>query len=106
MHDDDQVRPLTPRQKALCQTVKQLTRDKGYAPTLRELGTALGIALTGSAVSVLYLVIRGGAANFSEAVDPRGFTLGLAGNCIIVGVLLGVITAVIARALRSRVTAG
>ena len=78
----------------------------GISETAFELGTALGIALTGSAVSVLYLVISGGAANFSEAVDPRGFTLGLAGNCIIVGVLLGVITAVIARALRSRVTAG
>ena len=80
----------------------------GISETAFELGTALGIALTGSAVSVLYLVISGAAANFSEAVDPRGFTLGLAGNCIIVGVLLGVITAVIARALRSRVrvTAG
>ena len=77
----------------------------GISETAFELGTALGIALTGSAVSVLYLLISGGAANFSEAVDPRGFTLGLAGNCIIVGVLLGVITAVIARALRSRVTA-
>jgi len=77
----------------------------GISETAFELGTALGIALTGSAVSVLYLVISGTAANFSEAVDPRGFTLGLAGNCIIVGVLLGVITAVIARALRSRVTA-
>jgi DHA2 family multidrug resistance protein-like MFS transporter len=77
----------------------------GISETAFELGTALGIALTGSAVSVLYLVISGAAANFSEAVDPRGFTLGLAGNCIIVGVLLGVITAVIARALRSRATA-
>ena len=78
----------------------------GISETAFELGTALGIALTGSAVSVLYLLISGGAANFSEAVDPRGFTLGLAGNCILVGVLLGVITFVIARALRSRVTAG
>lgn len=77
----------------------------GISETAFELGTALGIALTGSAVSVLYLLVSGGVANFSEAVDPRGFTLGLAGNCIIVGVLLGVITAVIARALRSRVTA-
>ena len=78
----------------------------GISETAFELGTALGIALTGSAVSVLYLLISGGVANFSEAVDPRGFTLGLAGNCIIVGLLLGVITVVIARALRSRVTAG
>ena len=78
----------------------------GISETAFELGTALGIALTGSAVSVLYLLISGSAANFSEAVDPRGFTLGLAGNFISVGVLLGVVTAVIARALRSRVAAG
>ncbi len=78
----------------------------GISETAFELGTALGIALTGSAVSVLYLLISGGSANFSEAVDPRAFTLGLGGNCVIVGLLLGVITALIARALRSRVSVG
>ncbi len=78
----------------------------GISETAFELGTALGIALTGSAVSVLYLVISGASANFGEAVDPRAFTLGLGGNCVIVGLLLGVVTAVIARALRSRVSAG
>jgi DHA2 family multidrug resistance protein-like MFS transporter len=78
----------------------------GISETAFELGTALGIALTGSAVSGLYLVISGASATFGEAVDPRAFTLGLGGNCVIVGLLLGVVTAVIARALRSRVSAG
>jgi SOS-response transcriptional repressor LexA len=59
MHDDDQVRPLTPRQKALCQTVKQLTRDKGYAPTLRELGTALGIHHTRARMLAIEARARG-----------------------------------------------
>jgi len=74
----------------------------GISETSFELGTALGIALTGSVVSVLYMLVSGGPANFSEPVDPRAFTVGLGADCVIVGVLLGVITAVIARALRSR----
>ncbi len=73
----------------------------GISETAFELGNALAIALTGSAVSVLYLVIGGSSANLSDAVDSRAFTLSLAGNCIIVGVLLGVVTIVVARALRT-----
>lgn len=78
----------------------------GISETAFELGTALGIALTGSTVSVLYLVISGATANFSDTVDPRTFTTSLAGSCVIFGLLLGAITAVIARTLRERVTAG
>ena len=78
----------------------------GISETAFELGTALGIAITGSAVSVLYLLISGAAANFSETVDPRTFTVSLAGNCVIFGLLLGLSTAAIARALRTRVATG
>jgi DHA2 family multidrug resistance protein-like MFS transporter len=78
----------------------------GISETAFELGTALGIAITGSAVSVLYLLISGAAADFSATVEPRTFTVSLAGNCVIFGMLLGLITIGIARALRSRVTAG
>lgn len=74
----------------------------GISETAFELGTALGIAITGSAVSVLYILVSGGSANFSESVDPRAFTLSLGADCVIVGILLGLITAVIARALRTR----
>lgn len=74
----------------------------GISETAFELGTALGIALTGSTVSVIYILVSGGSANFSESVDARAFTLSLGANCVIVGVLLAVTTAVIARALRSR----
>lgn len=72
----------------------------GISETSFELGTALGIALTGSAVSVLYMLFSGGPANFTESVDRRAFTLGLGANCVIVGVLLGLVAAGVSRALR------
>ncbi len=77
----------------------------GISETSFELGTALGIAITGSAVSLLYLIIIGAPANFSENVDPRGFTLSMSANCVLAGILLGVVTLVVARTLRGgRVT--
>jgi len=77
----------------------------GISETSFELGNALAIALTGSAVSVFYLLIEGTAANFSDAVDPRGFTLSLAGSCAISGVMLALATIIVARTLRSRTSA-
>ena len=74
----------------------------GISETAFELGTALGIALTGSAVSVIYLFISDAKANFSETVDPRAFTLSLGANCVIVGLLLAGVTYAVARALRTR----
>lgn len=74
----------------------------GISETAFELGTALGIAITGSVVAVLYLLITGGTANFTENVDTKGFTWSFGGYCVICGVLLAVITVVIARALRVR----
>lgn len=74
----------------------------GISETSFELGTALGIALTGSAVSVLYILVTGGSADFSQAVDPRGFTVSFGANCVIVGVLLAATTAVIGRSLGGR----
>lgn len=71
----------------------------GISETAFELGTALGIAITGSAVAVLYLMITGSAANFSENVDPHGFTWSMGGYCILCGLLLGTVTLVVARAL-------
>lgn len=77
----------------------------GISETSFELGTALGIALTGSLVSVLYLVVTGTAANLTESVDPEGFTFSMAGNCIVGGLLLAAITVFVARAVRDRVNA-
>lgn len=77
----------------------------GIAETSFELGTALGIAITGSAVSALYILVSGGTPNFSDSVDSRGFTMSFGANCVIVGVLLGLTTAVIARTLRNKAAA-
>jgi DHA2 family multidrug resistance protein-like MFS transporter len=72
----------------------------GISETAFELGTALAIAITGSVVALFYLVIVGSPADFSGSVDPRGFTLSMAANCALAGVLLGAVTLVVARALR------
>ena len=59
MHDDDQVRPLTPRQAALCRAVKQLTRERGYAPTFREIGAAMGVHHTRARMLAIEARARG-----------------------------------------------
>jgi MFS transporter, DHA2 family, multidrug resistance protein len=72
----------------------------GISETAFELGNALGIALTGSAVSVLYLAVTGLPARLSEAADPGGFTAGLAGACVAGALVLSVVVAVVARTVR------
>jgi DHA2 family multidrug resistance protein-like MFS transporter len=74
----------------------------GISETSFELGTALGIAITGSVVSLLYLVIVGSPANFSGNADARGFTLSMSANCVLAGILLGMVTLVISRTLRGQ----
>ena len=71
----------------------------GISETSFELGTALGIAITGSLVSVLYLVFAGAQADFSESVDDGAFTAALAGGCVIVGLVTAAVTTAIAVAL-------
>ena len=74
----------------------------GISETSFELGTALGIAITGSLVSVLYLVLAGAQADFSAAVDDGAFTAALAGGCVIIGLFTAVVTTAIAVALGRR----
>ena len=50
----------------------------GISETAFELGNALGIALTRSTVSVLYMIFSEGKANFTESVDTSAFTTSLA----------------------------
>lgn len=71
----------------------------GIAETAFELGNALGIAIVGSLVSVLYLLATGTAANLTAAVDADGFTTAMTGTAIITGVLMIVTTIGVARAL-------
>lgn len=76
----------------------------GISETSFELGNALGIALTGSTVAVLYFFVTGAPAHFTEAVDQHGFIVSLAGYCVISAMILAVVAWVVARAVRSRVT--
>jgi DHA2 family multidrug resistance protein-like MFS transporter len=73
----------------------------GIAETAFELGNALGIAISGSLVSILYLVATGASANLTEAVDTGGFTTALTGTAIITGLLMVATTIGVARAVRS-----
>ncbi|MFN8070289.1 MAG: MFS transporter [Mycobacterium sp.] len=74
----------------------------GISETAFELGTALSIAITGSAVALLYLLITGRTADFSESVDPHGFTWSMGGYCIACGLAVGVVTVAVARLLGGR----
>ena len=79
----------------------------GISETSFELGNALGIALIGSLVSVLYFLSTGSPANLTESVDGVGFAAAMTGTSIICGVLLFVTMFVVARAVRvHQVSAG
>jgi DHA2 family multidrug resistance protein-like MFS transporter len=71
----------------------------GIAETAFELGAALGIALVGSVVSVIYLVVTDTPANLSAAVDGHGFTIAMTGTALISAVLMAATTIGVARAL-------
>ncbi|HOB49594.1 MAG TPA: MFS transporter [Mycobacterium sp.] len=73
----------------------------GIAETAFELGNALGIAISGSLVSIIYLVATGASANLTAAVDAGGFTTAMTGTAIITGLLLAATTVGVARAVRS-----
>ena len=71
----------------------------GIAETAFELGAALGIALVGSVVSVIYRVVTGTPGDLSAAVDGRGFTIAMTGTALISAVLMAATTIGVARAL-------
>ena len=73
----------------------------GIAETAFELGAALGIALVGSLVSVIYLFATGSPGNLSSAVDDRGFTIAMTGTALISAALMAITTIGVARALRT-----
>ena len=74
----------------------------GISETSFELGNALGIALIGSLVSVLYFLSTGSPANLTQAVDGRGFAVAMTGTSVICGVLLLATAVIVARAFRVR----
>ena len=73
----------------------------GIAETSFELGNALGIALIGSLVSVIYLIVTGDHGDLSASVDSRGFTIAMTGTALICAALMAATTFGVARALRT-----
>ncbi|WP_293307467.1 MFS transporter [Mycolicibacterium sp.] len=73
----------------------------GIAETAFELGAALGIALIGSLVSVIYLFATGSPGNLSSGVDDHGFTIAMTGTALISAVLMLITTIGVARAIRT-----
>ena len=74
----------------------------GISETSFELGNALGIAIVGSLVSLLYLFSTGLPANLTAAGDSGGLTTAMSGATIICGVLVLATTFVVARAVREQ----
>jgi len=72
----------------------------GISEASFELGNALGIALIGSVVSVLYFLNTGSPGNLTEAVNPDGFTAAMTGTGVICGLLMVATTIVAARTVR------
>ena len=74
----------------------------GISETSFELGNALGIAIVGSLVSLLYLFSTGSPANLTAAGDRGGLTTAMSGATIICGVLVLATAFVVARAVREQ----
>jgi DHA2 family multidrug resistance protein-like MFS transporter len=73
----------------------------GISEASFELGNALGIALIGSLVAVLYFLATGSPARLTAAVDPGGFTSAMTGTSVICGVVVALTAIVVARAVRA-----
>jgi DHA2 family multidrug resistance protein-like MFS transporter len=74
----------------------------GISEASFELGNALGIALIGSVVAVLYYLATGSSARLTAAVDPGGFTSAMTGTSVICGVVVALTAIVVARAVREQ----
>jgi len=74
----------------------------GISEASFELGNALGIALIGSVVAVLYFLATGSPARLTAAVDPDGFTSAMTGTSVICGVVVALTAIVVARAVREQ----
>lgn len=44
MHVKDEAEPLTPRQKQILTAIREALEDRGYPPTMREIGRAVGLS--------------------------------------------------------------
>lgn len=71
----------------------------GVSETSFELGSALGIALMGSLLTVAYFFTTGTQADLTSATDPAAFTSSLTWTAVVAACALSVITLILWRAL-------
>jgi repressor LexA len=77
--DPDPDHVLSPRQQEILQAVKDFAQRRGYAPSLREIGTAAGLASTSSVSYQLSILQRKGYLR-RDVGRPRTVELRLPGQ--------------------------
>ena len=65
---------LTPKQQALCDFLRQFTQERGYPPTVREIGEHLGLRSTSSVHFHLKKLLDAGIV-YMEPGKTRSITL-------------------------------
>jgi len=68
------MRPLTPRQQAILDFVSQFSRERGFAPSLREIGQAVGLANTSAVRGHVAALERKGVLR-KEPDQPRSISV-------------------------------
>ena len=68
------MQKLTPKQRALCEFVRSYTKERGYPPTIREIGTPLGLR-SPSTVSFHLKKLREAGVLSLEEGKTRSITL-------------------------------
>lgn len=71
----------------------------GVSETAFELGTALGIAIMGSLLTVVYFLTSGSQATFDATTDPAAFTTSLEWTTVLAGVALAGVALLLRRLL-------
>lgn len=66
--------PLTPRQTAILDAIRASVRDRGHAPTLREVGAAVGLHSSSSVAHQLRQLQSAGAIRLNPGT-PRGIVI-------------------------------
>lgn len=66
--------PLTPRQRRILEFISQTVRERGYPPTVREIGEAVGLTSSSSVHAQLANLERRGLLH-KDPTKPRAMTL-------------------------------
>ncbi|KAA5539856.1 transcriptional repressor LexA [Roseiconus nitratireducens] len=84
------TRPLTDRQRRVYELIRELILNRGYGPTVREIGEAFGIKSPNGVMCHLRALERKGlirrspnksrAIELTESIDRRGHSLPMAGQ--------------------------